>query len=66
MAYVDRAVQQGRGRSRADLLARLIARDARRERAEQDLARPVESGALHDPEMLAIAVATSATSLPFD
>ncbi len=66
VAYVDQAVAQGRVRSRADLVARLIARDARRQRAEQDLQRLIEQGALQDDEMLAIAIATSAAPLPFD
>lgn len=66
VAYVDQAVAQGRVRSRADLVARLIARDARRQRAEQDLQRLIEQGALQDDEMLAIAIATSAAPLPLD
>ena len=37
VAYVDRAVAEGRVRSRAELVARLIERDARRQRAEEDL-----------------------------
>ena len=59
--YVDEAVASGRVKSRAELVTRLIARDARRHRAEQDLQRLVEAGALHDPEALAIAVATATT-----
>jgi Arc/MetJ-type ribon-helix-helix transcriptional regulator len=63
VAYVDEAVAAGRARSRADLVARLLARDARRHRAEQDLALLARRGALRDPEALAIAVATTATAL---
>jgi Arc/MetJ-type ribon-helix-helix transcriptional regulator len=63
VAYVDEAVAAGRARSRADLVARLLARDARRHRAEQDLARLARKGALRDAETLAIAVATAATAL---
>jgi Arc/MetJ-type ribon-helix-helix transcriptional regulator len=59
--YVDEAVASGRVKSRAELVTRLIARDARRHRAEQDLQRLAEAGALHDPEALAIAVATATT-----
>lgn len=66
VAYVDRAVAQGRVRSRADLVARLIERDVRRQRAEDDLRRLQEAGALHGDEMLAVARATSTTPLPFD
>jgi Arc/MetJ-type ribon-helix-helix transcriptional regulator len=61
VAYVDRAVAAGRVRSRAELVARLIERDARRQRAEEDLALLVEKGLSKDPEALAIAQATSAT-----
>lgn len=66
VAYVDQAVAEGRVKSRADLVARLIARDARRRRAELDLQLLVEKGVLADDEMLAIARATSATTLPID
>ncbi len=61
VAYVDRAVAAGRVRSRAELVARLIERDARRQRAEEDLALLVDKGLAQDPEALAIARATSAT-----
>lgn len=63
VAYVDRAVASGRVRSRAELVSKLIARDARHQRAEEDLARLIEAGALHDPEATAIAIATSATQI---
>lgn len=66
VAYVDQAVAEGRVKSRADLVARLIARDARRQRAEEDLQRLVEQGSLYDKEMLAIVSASSTTALPFD
>lgn len=66
VAYVDEAVASGRVKSRADLVARLIARDARRQRAEQDLQRLLDRGALDDDEMLAIARAASATALSID
>jgi Arc/MetJ-type ribon-helix-helix transcriptional regulator len=63
VAYVDEAVASGRAKSRADLVARLLARDARRHRAEQDLKRLARRGLLRDPEARAVAVATSATPL---
>ena len=63
VAYVDQAVASGRARSRAELVARLLARDARRYRAEQDLHRLAAAGALHDPDALAIAVATASTPI---
>ena len=63
VAYVDQAVAAGRVKSRAELVSRLIARDARRQRAEEDLQRLLEAGALEDPESLAMARATSATQI---
>ena len=63
VAYVDRAVAGGRVKSRAELVSRLIARDARRQRAEEDLQRLIDDGALCDDEALAMARATSATPL---
>ena len=48
VAYVDRAVSEGRVTSRAELVTRLIARDARRQRAEEDLRRLIEAGVLDD------------------
>jgi Arc/MetJ-type ribon-helix-helix transcriptional regulator len=66
VAYVDKAVASGRVKSRAELVTRLIERDARRQRAEDDLARLVELGALDDPELLAIVSSVSDTALPID
>ena len=63
VAYVDQAVAAGRVKSRAELVSRLIARDARRQRAEEDLQRLIEAGALDDPDALAMAKATSATPI---
>jgi len=63
VAYVDRAVAEGRVRSRAELVARLIERDARRQRAEEDLAVLAEQGSVRDPEALAIARATASTPI---
>jgi hypothetical protein len=50
-------------RSRAELVTRLIERDARRQRAEDDLALLIEKGLAQDPEALAIARSTSATAV---
>ncbi|MDP9181395.1 MAG: ribbon-helix-helix domain-containing protein [Actinomycetota bacterium] len=66
VAYVDQAVAAGRVRSRAELVARLIARDARRQRAEEDLQRLIDAGALADVETLAMVVATSGTPVADD
>ena len=66
VAYIDEAVSAGRVKSRAALIARLVARDARRHRAEEDLARLIAAGALHDEDMLSMAKAASSTELPFD
>ena len=63
VAYVDEAVASGRARSRADLVARLLARDARRHRAEEDLKLLMSRGALPDPEALAMALAVVPTWL---
>ena len=66
VAYVDEAVASGRVKSRAELVTRLIERDARRQRAEEDLQRLAEQGALDDDELLAIVKSASATALPID
>lgn len=63
VAYVDQAVAAGRVKSRAELVSRLIARDAVRQRAEEDLQRLIDAGALDDPDALAMARATSATPI---
>ena len=44
-------------------MSRLIARDARRQRAEDDLQRLIEAGALDDLDELAMVKATSATPI---
>jgi Arc/MetJ-type ribon-helix-helix transcriptional regulator len=66
VAYVDEAVAAGRVKSRAELVARLIERDARRQRAEEDLQRLAERGALDDPELLDIVRSVADTRLPID
>ena len=66
VAYVDDAVAAGRVKSRAELVARLIERDARRQRAEDDLQRLAERGALDDPELLDIVRSVADTPLPID
>lgn len=66
VAYVDRAVAAGRVKSRAELVARLIERDARRHRAEEDLQRLIERGALDDPQLNAIVESVASTELPID
>lgn len=66
VAYVDEAVATGRVKSRAELVARLIARDARRHRAEEDLQRLTEQGALDEREALDIVRSVSDTPLLID
>jgi Arc/MetJ-type ribon-helix-helix transcriptional regulator len=66
VAYIDEAVAAGRVKSRAALIARLVERDARRHRAEEDLARLMAAGVLHDADMLSMAKAASSTQMPFD
>lgn len=63
VAYVDLAVASGRVKSRAELVSRLIARDARRQRAEDDLQLLIKAGALEDLDALAMVKATSATPI---
>lgn len=63
VAYVDSAVASGRVKSRAELVSRLIARDARRQRAEDDLQLLIKAGALDDLDALAMVKATSATPI---
>lgn len=63
VAYVDEAVAAGRVKSRAEMVTRLIARNARRQRAEDDLQRLVAAGALEDPETLAMVLATAGPSV---
>jgi Arc/MetJ-type ribon-helix-helix transcriptional regulator len=66
VAYVDSAVAAGRVKSRAELVARLIERDARRQRAEEDLQRLTACGALDDRELQAIVNSTSDSPLQID
>ena len=66
VAYVDEAVAAGRVKSRAELVARLIERDARRQRAEQDLVRLAEQGVLDDAELSDIVNSVADTALPID
>lgn len=61
VAYVAQAVAAGRVKSRAELVNRLMARDARRQRAEDDLQRRIAAGALEDPETLAMVLTTAGT-----
>ena len=63
VAYVDEAVAAGRVKSRAELVSRLIARDARRQRAEEDLQRLIAAGALPDEDALRMAQATLGTPI---
>jgi hypothetical protein len=44
----------------------LIERDARRQRAEEDLQRLIRRGAVNDPEALAIVESVAETALPID
>jgi Arc/MetJ-type ribon-helix-helix transcriptional regulator len=66
VAYIDKAVAAGRVKSRAELVARLVARDARRQRAEDDLQRLIKRGALDEAEMSAIVDAVSDTAISID
>lgn len=66
VAFVDQAVAAGEATSRADLISRLLAREVRRSRSEQDLQKLIQAGALQDSEALEIARATSRTPLKID
>lgn len=66
VAYIDEAVATGRVKSRAELVARLVARDARRQRAGDDLQRLIKRGALDDPELHAIVESAADTALQID
>jgi Arc/MetJ-type ribon-helix-helix transcriptional regulator len=66
VAYIDQAIAAGRVKSRAELVARLIERDARRQRAEDDLQRLIKRGALDDPEAMAIVESVADTALGID
>ncbi len=63
VAYLDAAVASGRAKSRAELVARFIAKDARRQRAEDDFLKLVDAGALYDEEAFAIARAVAGTPI---
>ena len=56
-AYLDQAVATGRVKSRVELVSRLIARDARRQRAEENLQRLIDAGGLDDDDAIAMAMA---------
>jgi Arc/MetJ-type ribon-helix-helix transcriptional regulator len=69
VAYLDQAVADGRGKSRAELVARFIAKDARRQRAEDDFLRLVAAGAVVDGVFVdeeALAIARAVPPLPID
>ncbi len=66
VAYVDQAVAAGRVKSRAELVTRLLERDARRQRAEEDLQRLIDRGALDDREAAAIVESVADTALKID
>lgn len=49
--YVDAQVAEGAASSRADLIARVLAREERRQRALADIERMREAGATGYPEL---------------
>lgn len=67
-AHLDRAVARGRARSRAELVAYLLAQDRQRQQALDDLDLLREQGALPTPygDLAGIAAATSRRRLDLD
>ncbi len=48
--YIDRQVRDGRRKSRADLITRLLARELRRERAAEDVQRIIADREANGPD----------------
>lgn len=67
--FIDELVSAGKGRSRADVVARAMTRERRRGRAERDaeiLAGLRETGESHDDELDAWVTHASRTPLDLD
>jgi Arc/MetJ-type ribon-helix-helix transcriptional regulator len=65
--YIDEQVRSGRARSRAAVLSRAIARDARRDRAERDLVILLaERGSGHSDDLNNLAEVAALTPLDLD
>lgn len=64
--YVDAQVAEGAASSRADLIARVLAREERRQRALADIERMRRAGASGYPELDAARQATRQRSIDLD
>lgn len=64
--YVDGQVAQGAATSRADLIARVLAREERRQRALADIERMRQAGATGYPELDEARRATQRRSIDLD
>jgi Arc/MetJ-type ribon-helix-helix transcriptional regulator len=64
MAYIEEQIRSGRARSRAEVISRALAREARRERAARDLELILaDRGAADDVDALAASVSATALDL---
>jgi len=66
VAYIDAEIAAGRASSRADLIARLLVRERRRQRALDDVEKLKAAGLAGNPDLAAVAAATSRRRLEVD
>ena len=66
VAFLDARVRDGRARSRADVISRLIAREQRRQRAAEDVHRIVDDLATNGPDEDMDALAAWGADQPID
>ncbi len=66
VSYLDAQVASGRARSRAQLIGYLVAREARRQRAVEDIEIMKRAGAMGYPDLAGIAEATAYRPLDLD
>ncbi len=66
VAYIDSQVAAGRASSRADLIAKLIVRERRRQRALEDIETMKAAGYAGNPDLARVAQATSGRILGVD
>jgi len=66
VAYIDSQVAAGHASSRADLIARLLVRERRRERALADIEKMKAAGLAGYPDLAEVAVATSRRPMGLD
>lgn len=66
VAYIDSQVAAGRASSRADLIAKLLVRERRRQRALDDLEKMKAAGLTGNPDLAEVPTATSRRALDLD